>query len=108
MTATQQQPAGSGVATVPPPVELARHNQQTFANVLPQHIEAKSFVGLAEACVRRSPELMEAATRSPRVHARYSRFSSATAPCLLVGAASDSSPGRSPYLAPPGKKFASR
>lgn len=54
------------VATVPAPVELARKNRDRFDAVLPRHIEAKSFVGLAEAALYKDDQLMQAAQNNPQ------------------------------------------
>lgn len=49
----------------PKAVEVARSYQGTFANVLPDHIDAKAFVGSAVAALRRDEKLLEAANNSP-------------------------------------------
>jgi recombination protein RecT len=54
------------VATTPAPVELARKNRDRFDAVLPKHIEAKSFVGLAEAALYKDDKLMQAAQNNPQ------------------------------------------
>lgn len=56
----------SAVATQEPqPVVLLRSYQDRFAVILPDHIEAKQFVGLAAAALYRDPALMTAANNSP-------------------------------------------
>lgn len=54
------------VATLPKGVEIARKNRDRFDAVLPRHVEAKSFVGLAESALYRDPKLMEAAANNPQ------------------------------------------
>lgn len=56
----------SAVATTPKPVAVARRNQDRFDAVLPRHIEAKSFVGLAESALYRDDNLMKAAENNPQ------------------------------------------
>jgi len=56
----------TAVATQEPqPVVLLRSYQDRFAVILPDHIEAKQFVGLAAAALYRDPALMTAANNSP-------------------------------------------
>lgn len=61
------QTVGNAVATATPaPVALARKNRDRFDSVLPHHIEAKSFVGLAEAALYKDEKLMQAAQNNPQ------------------------------------------
>jgi recombination protein RecT len=63
---TEQGQVGAEIARTPAGVDIARRNKDRFGAVLPQHIDAKSFVGLAEAAVYRNADLMRAAEESPR------------------------------------------
>lgn len=67
------------VATVPKGVEIARRNHERFESVLPRHIEAKPFVGMAEAALYRDDKLMEAAQTTPQA------FFSALMKCAALG-----------------------
>ena len=49
----------------PKSVAIARSYQAQFADVLPDHVEAKEFVGSAIAALRKDPKLLEAAENSP-------------------------------------------
>ena len=46
-------------------VAVAKQYQTQFAEVLPDHIEAKGFVGSAIAALRKDPDLLKAAENSP-------------------------------------------
>jgi recombination protein RecT len=60
------QTVGGAVATQEPqPIVLLRSYQDRFAVILPDHIEAKQFVGLAAAALYRDPALMTAANNNP-------------------------------------------
>lgn len=63
----------------PAPVELARRNRERFEAVLPRHIEARPFIGMAEAAVYRDDKLMEAATTNPQA------FFGALMKCAALG-----------------------
>jgi recombination protein RecT len=60
------QTVGQAVASVPKAVEVAKANRERFDAVLPRHIEAKSFVGLAESALYRDDKLMLAANNNPQ------------------------------------------
>ncbi len=49
----------------PQPIQVAKQYQDRFAAVLPDHIDAKQFIGLASGALYRDPKLMEAAGNSP-------------------------------------------
>ena len=63
----------------PAPVALLADHRDRFAAVLPDHIDAKSFVGLASGALYRDPKLMEAATNSPGA------FANALMRCAALG-----------------------
>lgn len=63
----------------PAPIALLSDHRDRFAAVLPDHIDAKSFVGLASGALYRDPKLMEAATNSP------SAFANALMRCAALG-----------------------
>ena len=63
----------------PAPVELARRNRERFEAVLPRHVEARPFIGMAEAALYRDDKLMEAASESPQA------FFSALMKCASLG-----------------------
>lgn len=52
--------------SAPKAIEVARNNQTRFENVLPSHIESRSFVGMAESALYRDDKLMQAANTSPQ------------------------------------------
>lgn len=66
-TTTQQTVRGAAVErrTDPKSVAIAKQYQTQFADVLPDHIEAKGFVGSAIAVLRKDPDLLKAAENSP-------------------------------------------
>lgn len=49
----------------PPGIALAKQYQGEFAQVLPEHVETRAFIGSAIAALRRDPALMEAANNAP-------------------------------------------
>lgn len=51
----------------PVPITLAKNYQREFAQVLPAHIEPKSFIGSAIGALRKNPDLMGAANNSPEM-----------------------------------------
>jgi recombination protein RecT len=57
---------GDAVAEVPKAIAVAKSNRDRFDAVLPHHIEAKSFVGLAESALYRDDNLMMAANNNPQ------------------------------------------
>jgi len=70
----------SAVATQEPqPIVLLRSYQDRFAVILPDHIEAKQFVGLAAAALYRDPALMTAANNNPGA------FANAMLRCASLG-----------------------
>lgn len=60
------QTVSQAVAEVPKAVAVAQRNRERFDTVLPRHIEAKSFVGLAESALYRDDKLMQAANNNPQ------------------------------------------
>lgn len=70
----------NAVATrTPAPVALLSEHRDRFAAVLPDHIDAKSFIGLASGALYRDPKLMEAATSAPGA------FANALMRCAALG-----------------------
>ncbi len=67
------------VAALPKGVDIARRNSTRFEAVLPRHIEARPFVGMAEAALYRDEKLMEAAGTNPQA------FFSALMKCAALG-----------------------
>lgn len=65
--------------STPQPVALLSHHKDRFAAVLPDHIDAKSFIGLASGALYRDAKLMEAATNSP------GSFATALMRCASLG-----------------------
>lgn len=63
----------------PAPIALLSDHRDRFAAVLPDHIDAKSFVGLASGALFRDPKLMEAATNAPGA------FANALMRCASLG-----------------------
>ena len=63
----------------PAPVALLASHRDRFAAVLPDHIDAKSFVGLASGALYRDAKLMEAATNAPGA------FANALMRCAALG-----------------------
>lgn len=63
----------------PAPIALLADHRDRFAAVLPDHIDAKSFVGLASGALYRDSKLMEAATNSPGA------FANALMRCAALG-----------------------
>lgn len=63
----------------PAPIALLSSHRDRFAAVLPDHIDAKSFVGLASGALYRDPKLMEAATNAPAA------FANALMRCASLG-----------------------
>lgn len=63
----------------PAPIALLSDHRDRFAAVLPDHIDAKSFVGLASGALYRDPKLMEAATNAPGA------FANALMRCAALG-----------------------
>lgn len=60
------QTVGQAVVEIPKAVAVAKANRERFDAVLPHHIEAKSFVGLAESALYRDEKLMLAANNNPQ------------------------------------------
>jgi recombination protein RecT len=65
MTAQSVRGAAIEKREAPKSVTVARQYQTRFAEVLPEHIDAKAFVGAAVAALRRDEELLKAADNSP-------------------------------------------
>ena len=63
----------------PAPVAILDSYEDRFAAVLPDHIAARSFVGLASGALYRDPKLMEAAQNSPAA------FANALMRCATLG-----------------------
>lgn len=63
----------------PAPIALLQEHRGRFDAVLPDHIDAKSFVGLASGALYRDPKLMDAATTSP------GSFANALMRCAQLG-----------------------
>lgn len=63
----------------PAPITLLHAHQQRFEAVLPDHIDARSFVGLAAGALYRDAKLMEAATNAPGA------FANALMRCAQLG-----------------------
>lgn len=63
----------------PQPIQVAQQYRDRFAAVLPDHIDAKQFIGLASGALYRDPKLMEAAGNSP------SAFMNALMHCAALG-----------------------
>lgn len=61
------------------PVALLSDYRDRFAAVLPDHVPARAFVGLASGALYRDPELMEAATGAP------GSFANALMRCAALG-----------------------
>jgi recombination protein RecT len=49
----------------PRPITLAKSYKSDLAQVLPQHIESKAFIGAAIGALRKNPDLMTAAENAP-------------------------------------------
>lgn len=74
------QTVGNAVANrEPAPISLLNEHKSRFDAVLPDHIDAKSFVGLASGALYRDPDLMAAATNSPGA------FANALMRCAQLG-----------------------
>lgn len=63
----------------PAPITLLSDHRDRFAAVLPDHIDARSFVGLASGALYRDSKLMEAAVNSP------ASFANALMRCASLG-----------------------
>jgi len=74
------QTVSNAVAKVEPkPIQIAWEYESRFAAVLPDHIDAKQFIGLASGALYRDPKLMEAASNSPAA------FMNALMRCAALG-----------------------
>jgi recombination protein RecT len=73
------QTVGQAVASVPKAVEVAKANRERFATVLPDHIDAKAFIGLAAGALYRDPKLLEAAGNNAGA------FANALMECAALG-----------------------
>lgn len=74
------QTVGNAVANLEPePVRVMKSYEARFATVLPDHIDAKAFIGLAAGALYRDPKLLEAAGNNAGA------FANALMECAALG-----------------------